>query len=138
MLVAILTALAVEKNVMFYLLIFIVIVAAFGIMNSQITFVVQKTREIGVLKALGARVTVSSASETGLKVWMEGGGQIELAWPQVQAADWRSLSAAMAEAQGLPARALPPPLPRRQPSGVRSMAAPMRLFSGCWTTTMSG
>ena len=50
----ILTALAVEKNVMFYLLIFIVIVAAFGIMNSQITFVVQKTREIGMLKALGA------------------------------------------------------------------------------------
>jgi lipoprotein-releasing system permease protein len=50
----ILTALAVEKHVMFYLLIFIVIVAAFGIMNSQITFVVQKTREIGMLKALGA------------------------------------------------------------------------------------
>ena len=50
----ILTALAVEKNVMFYILFFIVIVAAFGIMNSQITFVVQKTREIGALKALGA------------------------------------------------------------------------------------
>ena len=50
----VLTALAVEKNVMFYLLIFIVIVAAFGIMNSQITFVVQKTREIGMLRALGA------------------------------------------------------------------------------------
>jgi lipoprotein-releasing system permease protein len=39
---------------MFYLLFFIMIVAAFGIMNSLITFVVQKTREIGVLKALGA------------------------------------------------------------------------------------
>ena len=50
----ILTAIAVEKNMMFYLLFFIVIVAAFGIMNSQITFVVQKTREIGVMKALGA------------------------------------------------------------------------------------
>jgi lipoprotein-releasing system permease protein len=50
----ILTALAVEKNMLFYILIFIVIVAAFGIMNSQITFVVQKTREIGMLKALGA------------------------------------------------------------------------------------
>src|SRR5262249_56147876 len=50
----ILTALVVEKNVMFYLLFFIMIVAAFGIMNSQITFVVQKTREIGMLKALGA------------------------------------------------------------------------------------
>src|SRR3954469_8479409 len=50
----ILDALIVEKNVMFYLLFFIMIVAAFGIMNSQITFVVQKTREIGMLKALGA------------------------------------------------------------------------------------
>jgi lipoprotein-releasing system permease protein len=29
-------------------------VAAFGITSAQITFVVQKTREIGVLKALGA------------------------------------------------------------------------------------
>jgi lipoprotein-releasing system permease protein len=44
----------VEKNVMFYLLFFIMIVAAFGIMSAQITFVVQKTREIGMLKALGA------------------------------------------------------------------------------------
>lgn len=51
---SILNALLVEKNVMFYLLFFIMIVAAFGIMNSLITFVVQKTREIGVLKALGA------------------------------------------------------------------------------------
>jgi lipoprotein-releasing system permease protein len=50
---AYLTAIAVEKNVMFFILIFIVIVAAFSIMNSQITFVVQKTREIGMLKALG-------------------------------------------------------------------------------------
>lgn len=50
----ILTALVVEKKMMFYLLFFIVIVAAFGITNSQITFVVQKTRDIGMLKALGA------------------------------------------------------------------------------------
>jgi lipoprotein-releasing system permease protein len=50
----ILDALLVEKNVMFYLLFFIMIVAAFGIMNSLITFVVQKTREIGMLKALGS------------------------------------------------------------------------------------
>jgi lipoprotein-releasing system permease protein len=49
----ILNALMVEKSVMFYILFFIMIVAAFGIMNSQITFVVQKTREIGMLKALG-------------------------------------------------------------------------------------
>ncbi len=49
-----LEALVVEKNVMFYLLFFITIVAAFGITSALITFVVQKTREIGTLKALGA------------------------------------------------------------------------------------
>jgi lipoprotein-releasing system permease protein len=51
---AILDALAVEKSVMFYLLFFIMVVAAFGITSALITFAVQKTREIGVLKALGA------------------------------------------------------------------------------------
>ena len=51
---AILSALLVEKNVMFYLLFFIVLVAALCILSAQITFVVQKTREIGMLKALGA------------------------------------------------------------------------------------
>jgi lipoprotein-releasing system permease protein len=39
---------------MFYILFFIMIVAAFGITSALITFVVQKTREIGMLKALGA------------------------------------------------------------------------------------
>jgi len=51
---AILGALVVEKNVMFYLLFFIMIVAALCILSALITFVVQKTREIGMLKALGA------------------------------------------------------------------------------------
>src|SRR6185503_10807208 len=50
----ILEALVVEKNVMFYLLFFIMIVAALCILSALITFVVQKTREIGMLKALGA------------------------------------------------------------------------------------
>jgi len=50
----ILDALVVEKNMMYYLLFFIVLVAAFGITSALITFVVQKTREIGMLKALGA------------------------------------------------------------------------------------
>lgn len=51
---SILNALIVEKNVMFYLLFFIMIVAALCILSALITFVVQKTREIGMLKALGA------------------------------------------------------------------------------------
>lgn len=57
----ILEAVAVEKKVMFIVLFFVMIVAAFGITSTQITFVVQKTREIGVLKALGCtRTQVSS------------------------------------------------------------------------------
>ena len=47
-------AVLVEKNVMFFIMFFIVLVAAFGITCTLITFVVQKTREIGVMKALGA------------------------------------------------------------------------------------
>ncbi|MDD3118812.1 MAG: FtsX-like permease family protein, partial [Victivallales bacterium] len=43
-----------EKNMMFFLLIFIVLVAAFSITNTLITVVVQKTREIGLLRSLGA------------------------------------------------------------------------------------
>jgi lipoprotein-releasing system permease protein len=39
---------------MFYILFFIMIVAALCILSALITFVVQKTREIGMLKALGA------------------------------------------------------------------------------------
>ena len=49
-----LKAVVVEKNVMFVVVFFVMIVAAFGIMSTLITFVVQKTREIGMLKAVGA------------------------------------------------------------------------------------
>jgi lipoprotein-releasing system permease protein len=61
-------ALVVEKNVMFYLLFFIMIVAALCILSALITFVVQKTREIGMLKALGAtdlQVTGLFLSQSG-------------------------------------------------------------------------
>ena len=51
---ALLGAVAVEKNVMFIILFCIMIVAALCILSALITFVVQKTREIGMLKALGA------------------------------------------------------------------------------------
>lgn len=47
-------AVIVEKNIMFIVVFFVMIVAAFGIASTLITFVVQKTREIGMLKALGA------------------------------------------------------------------------------------
>ena len=46
--------LAVEKNMQLFLLVFIVLVAAFSITNTLITTVIQKTREIGLLKAVGA------------------------------------------------------------------------------------
>ena len=44
----------VEKMITQFLMFFIVIVAAFGIASSLIIFGVQKTKEIGLLKALGA------------------------------------------------------------------------------------
>lgn len=50
-------AIRLERTVMFFLLFFIVVVAAFGIMNTLITVTVQKTREIGIMKALGARIS---------------------------------------------------------------------------------
>jgi lipoprotein-releasing system permease protein len=45
---------AVERRVMFFILLFIMLVAAFGLTSTLITITVQKTREIGLLKALGA------------------------------------------------------------------------------------
>ena len=49
-------AVRLERHVMFFLLFFIVIVAAFGIMNTLITVTVQKRREIGIMRALGATI----------------------------------------------------------------------------------
>ncbi len=49
-------AVRLERNMMFFILFFIIIVAAFSIMNTLITVTVQKRREIGILKALGANV----------------------------------------------------------------------------------
>ncbi len=48
-------AIRVERNVMFIVLMFLIVIAGFSIMNTLITVTVQKTREIGVMKALGAR-----------------------------------------------------------------------------------
>jgi len=50
-------AVRLERTVMFFLLFFIVIVAAFGIMSTLITVTVQKRREIGIVKALGANIS---------------------------------------------------------------------------------
>jgi lipoprotein-releasing system permease protein len=47
-------ALKLEKFAMFVILILIVLVASFGIVSSLIMMVMTKTREIGVLKAMGA------------------------------------------------------------------------------------
>lgn len=56
--------LAVEKRMMFFLLIFIVLVAAFCIANTLITSVYQKTRTIGLLKAIGA------TNQTVMKIFL--------------------------------------------------------------------
>jgi len=55
-------AINMERHVMFIILFFLIIVAAFCIMNTLITVTVQKTREIGIMKALGAT--------TGQIVWV--------------------------------------------------------------------
>ncbi len=47
-------AIRTEKHVMFFILMFLIVIAAFSVMNTQITVTVQKTREIGIMKALGA------------------------------------------------------------------------------------
>ncbi|MGH7943140.1 MAG: ABC transporter permease, partial [Limisphaerales bacterium] len=47
-------AVTVEKALMYYIMFFIVVVASFGITCTLITFVVMKTREIGLMKAVGA------------------------------------------------------------------------------------
>ena len=48
-------AVRLERTVIFFLLFLIIIVAGFCIMNTLITVTVQKTHEIGILKALGSR-----------------------------------------------------------------------------------
>ncbi|MEY2480955.1 MAG: lipoprotein-releasing system permease protein [Verrucomicrobiota bacterium] len=50
-------AVRLEKSVMFFILFFIVVVAAFGIMSTLITVTVQKRREIGIMKAIGAKIS---------------------------------------------------------------------------------
>jgi lipoprotein-releasing system permease protein len=47
-------AVMVEKKMMLYILFFIVIVAAFGTTCTLITFIMMKTRELGMMKAVGA------------------------------------------------------------------------------------
>ena len=47
-------AIRMEKHVMFVIVFFILIVAAFGVMSNTFTFTFTKTHEIGIMKALGA------------------------------------------------------------------------------------
>jgi lipoprotein-releasing system permease protein len=49
-----LAAIEMEKDAMLLILFFVMIVAAFCIVCSQIAFVIRKTREIGILKGVGA------------------------------------------------------------------------------------
>jgi len=47
-------ALATEKTMMYIILFVVMVVAAFAIVNSEITFAVNKMKEIGLLKSIGA------------------------------------------------------------------------------------
>jgi lipoprotein-releasing system permease protein len=47
-------AIQMERDVMFIILMFLIVIASFCVMNTLITVTVQKKREIGILKALGA------------------------------------------------------------------------------------
>ena len=64
--------LRVEKNLMTFLMAFIVLVASFTIASTLITVVVQKTREIGILKAVG------TPSGTIARIFLIQGGLIGL------------------------------------------------------------
>ncbi len=64
--------LRVEKNLMTFLMAFIVLVASFTIASTLITVVVQKTREIGILKAVG------TPSGTIARIFLVQGGLIGL------------------------------------------------------------
>ena len=61
-----------EKNLMTFLMAFIVLVASFAIASTLITVVVQKTREIGILKAVGV------SSWTIARIFLLQGGIIGL------------------------------------------------------------
>ena len=49
-----LNAVAVEQKLIFFVLFFVILVAAFGLCSTLITVTVQKAKEIGIMKALGA------------------------------------------------------------------------------------
>ncbi len=64
------TALRLEKVVTFIVLVLIVLVAAFNIIGMLMMMVMRKTREIGILKAIGAR------PETVTRIFVAAGGLI--------------------------------------------------------------
>jgi lipoprotein-releasing system permease protein len=69
-------AVAVERRVMAFILFFIIIVAALGLSSTLITVTVQKAREIGLMKALGAsdRQIVSIFTLYGFVIGVVGSG----------------------------------------------------------------
>ncbi|MBM3323889.1 ABC transporter permease, partial [candidate division WOR-3 bacterium] len=64
------TALRLEKVVTFIVLVLIVLVAAFNIVGMLMMMVMRKTREIGILKAIGAR------PRTVTSIFIAAGGMI--------------------------------------------------------------
>jgi lipoprotein-releasing system permease protein len=71
-----------EKTINFFLLLFIVIIAAFSVMSSLLISVVRKTREIGLLGALGGRGRAMSRCVFAAQAFVIGvTGTLPSAWP---------------------------------------------------------
>lgn len=110
-----------EKSAMLVILFFVMIVAAFCIVCSQIAFVIRKTREIGILKGLGATtgqvvavffVQSFAVGCIGVVVgWLAGLGGVAVRNQFLMGMRWitgRDLfSAAVYNFEGLPALVLP-------------------------------
>ena len=74
-------AVAIEQSILNILLFFIIAVAGFGILAIFSMIVVEKTRDIGVMKALGAS-TAGSGGSSSATACSWGPSAVASAWPE--------------------------------------------------------
>ena len=85
-------ALAVEKNMMVILLMFITVVAIFCVTNTLIVITVQKTNEIGLLKAIGApgkQIPIDGLRLFEIAGLTERGGEVDGGLDEIRLKDQR-------------------------------------------------